>query len=129
MGFRHFTLLKLHRSVAQHKMGKVEVKFMWRHIGTLGQKTHVAQRAGIDDWFKIFTIHGVQFAGLRVINQIKQPGKRVAQVEASPTPVANIKNPSELGINGIGSVKFFLPGMMAVGASRLPSLITHSALF
>ena len=68
MGFRHFTLLKLHRSVAQHKMGKVEVKFMWRHIGALGQKTHVTQCAGIDNRFKIFTIHGVQFAGLGAIN-------------------------------------------------------------
>ena len=101
MSFRHFTLLKLHRPVTQHKMGKVEVKFMRRHIGTLGQKTHVAKRAGIDDRFKIFTIHGIQLAGIRVINEIKKPGKRVAQVEAATTPVANIENPSKLSINSI----------------------------
>lgn len=98
VGLRQFPVGKadallpgLHRAVAQHQMGEIDVEFVWRHVGALHHEAHVAQRARIDDIRKALAVHTVKLAGFRLVDQVEQARKTVTQVEAAPAAVAHIR--------------------------------------
>ena len=103
---RNPSLLEFDRAVAQHQMGKVDIELVRRHIRAFGQKAHIAQRARIGDLLVIGRDHAIDLAGFGIIDQIEQPGKRVAQIEAPPAGVADVKNPLHLcfGLRPIGEI-------------------------
>ena len=44
----------------------------------------------------VLLVHAVELAGLRLVDQIEQGGKRVAQIEAAAAAVADVEDPLEL---------------------------------
>ena len=50
----------------------------------------------IDDFREVFLVHAVELAGLRLVDQIEQRGKRVAEIEAAAAAVADVEDPLEL---------------------------------
>ena len=82
----------LHRFGAQHEMRKVDVPRMRRDIGTFGHETHVAQVAMVDHAREPGLVHGRNVTRRRIVDQIEQGGKSIAQAEAAPAAVANIED-------------------------------------
>ena len=78
-------------AVAKHQMRKIEIEFMRRDIGTLRHETHVAQRARIYDRLETAAVDGIEFAAFRVVDQVEQPRKGIAQIEA-PAAAQTIEN-------------------------------------
>ncbi len=90
-------------------MGKIEVKLVRRHIGTLRHEAHVAQSAGIDYRLKLGARDGVEFTAFRIVDQVKKSGKTVAQTETPPAAVTDIKDTTHLRVDflSIGEIRFF----------------------
>jgi hypothetical protein len=84
---------------------------MRRDVGTLGHVAHVAQIAVIDYLPIVLLVHGIEVAGLRLVDQIEQRRKGVAEIEAASAAVADLEHPFELLIERLGIVElWFLPG-------------------
>ena len=66
-----FALAVFNRPVAQHQMGKVEIKFMRRDIGAFDHEAHVAKRAGIDDIPDIASTQVLDFFVRALVNQVE----------------------------------------------------------
>ncbi len=92
------TLLILHRAIAQHQMGKIQIEFMRRDIGAFHHEAHVAQGAGIHDRLKIFRVNRVQLFRWRGIDQVKQPREAVTQIKAAAAAMADVKHPAQFRI-------------------------------
>jgi hypothetical protein len=96
-------------------MGNIEVEFVRRHIGALRHEAHVAERAGIHDWFEVLAFDRVQFAGWGGVNEIEKAGKGIAKVKTAAAAVANIEYPPHLGI------EFFLViKILSLPVDRMP---------
>ena len=84
---------------------------MRRHVGTLGHEAHVAQRAGADDGPETRALDRVELAGFATVDQVEQPRKAVAQVEAAAAAVTDIEDALEFLVERFAIVKIIsLPG-------------------
>ena len=106
---RNASLAVLDRPIAQHHMREIDIELVRRHIRALRHEAHVAERAGVGDFLVIGRRHRVELAALRIVDQIEQPRKRVAQIEASPTGVADVEDAVHLGfgLRPVGKVRIF----------------------
>ena len=73
-------------------MRKIDIEFVRRNVGALGHKAHVTERAGIRDLLVIGRCHCVELTAFRVVDQIEQAGKSIAQIKAPPASVADVEN-------------------------------------
>ncbi len=122
LGECDFALLRFDGAGAQHQMRKIDVEFMRRHIGTFGHETHVAQRAGVDHRLEAFARDGIEFAGLRFVDEIEEARKGIAEIEAAAARMADIEDAPELGIELGFVVKFrVFPG------KRMPCRCSEAA--
>ena len=96
-------------------MREIDVEFMRRHIGTFRHETHVAERAGVDDRLEILALHRVEFAALGAVDQVEQPRKTIAEVEAAAAGVTNVEHAPHLGVE-IG----FVVKVGALPIDRMP---------
>ncbi len=98
IGGGHALLLRLDRAIAQDEMRKVDIEFMRRHIGALRHEAHVAERAGVHDFLEIRAGDGVEFAALRLVDEVEQPRKGIAQIETAPAGMTDIEHPAHFGV-------------------------------
>src|SRR6266567_1734090 len=84
------------RSVSASWLSTRPIPFLRRHIGALGHEAHVAERAGLFDLGVVLLLHAVDFAGRAIVDQVEQPREGIAQVEAAPAAMADVKNPLHL---------------------------------
>src|ERR1700690_703101 len=68
---------------------------MRRHVRAFGHVTHVTEIAVVDHFPIGLLIDAVDFAGLRLVDQIEQRRDGVAQVEAAAAAVADFEYPLE----------------------------------
>ncbi|KPJ91163.1 MAG: hypothetical protein AMJ55_12305, partial [Gammaproteobacteria bacterium SG8_15] len=80
----------------QHQMREIQVPLMRRHIRTLGHETQIAKITLINHFPVIFFFHPVDFHGVRFVDQIKEHRKGVAQTDAAPATVTDIKHTLKL---------------------------------
>ena len=71
---------------------------MRRHVWALGHEAHVAQRAGIDDLLEIGASATPSTSPIGGVDQIEQPRKAVAQIEAAPAAVTDVEHPAHLRV-------------------------------
>jgi hypothetical protein len=76
---------------------------------------HLRERALVD---------AVEFARARFVDQIKQRGKGVAEVEAPATAVANVEHPLDFLFERLGIVESGLLPAECVPARRLEAALT-----
>ena len=107
-------------------MGKVDVELMRRHIGTGHHEAEIAKRAGIDYWLVVGLRDAIEFTGFRLVDQIKEPRKGIAQVEAAPTAMADVEHPLELGIDLIHVVVVRIVPVDPVTGRRIKAAFAHS---
>ena len=105
-------------------MREIEIKFMGRHIGTLGHEAHVTQRAGVNDGLVIGRRHAVQFATFTIVDQVKKFWKTVTQIKTASTAMADIEDTGQFGLNRLHVViGFILP------VNRMPGGSLGAAFF
>jgi hypothetical protein len=122
---RDASFLALDGPVAQHRVRKVDIELVRRHIGALRHEAHVAQGAGVGDLPVVGRRHRIELAAFRIVDQVEQARERIAQIEAAATGVADVEDAVHLGFGfrPVGKVRIFPRDRMRVGASRLPSFI------
>ena len=79
-------------------MREIEVELMRRDIWALRHEAHVAQGASVNDGFEIGAIDGIELSRLGLVDQIEEPGKAVAQVEAAPASMTDVENAAQFFI-------------------------------
>jgi hypothetical protein len=86
-------------------MGEIKIEFMGRHVGTFGHEAHVAKCAGIHHRTKVIAGDAVQLATVTVINQVKEARKTIAEIEAAPATVTDIKHSTKFFVQLVAIVK------------------------
>jgi hypothetical protein len=104
---------------------KIEVELVRRHVRALRHETHVAQCASIDDRSEIGTVDRIQFAGLRIVDEIEETRKTVAQIEAPPATVTNVEDSAEFGVNLFGGVKSGIFPIQGMSDGWLETALAH----
>src|SRR5690349_4567152 len=106
-------------------MREVYIELVRRHVRALRHEAHVAERAGVSDLSVVGRRNRVELAALRIVDQIEQPRKGVAQIEASPTSVTNVEDPVHLGFGllPVGEVRIFPRDAMPGGS--LQTALSH----
>ena len=99
---------------------------MRRYVRALGHEAHVAQRTRVDDGLKIRAGDAFDLAGRRRIDQIEEPGKAIAEIEATTAGMTYIEDPSKFGINPIGIVKLLVPPGDRMAGGSFQASFTHS---
>ncbi|MGH6928760.1 MAG: hypothetical protein ACREEV_10620 [Dongiaceae bacterium] len=105
MQTRDLAALQLRCPIAEHQVRKIEIELVRRYIRALRHEAHVAQCASIDDRPETSAVDRIQFAGFRVVYEIKETGETVAQIEAAPAAVTNVEDPAEFRIDVFRVVK------------------------
>ena len=90
-GWRSF--FKLNRLGPQHQMRKIKIPGVGRHIRALGHVADVAEVALVDHLPVFFLRHAIHLTGRALINQIKEPRKRIAEAHATAAAMADVENP------------------------------------
>jgi hypothetical protein len=106
-------------------MGKIEIEFMRRHVRALRHEAHVAERAGIDDGLEIAARHRIELARLRVVDEVEEAGKAVAQIETAPTAVADVEDATQFGVDLIGIVEIRIFPGDRMSDRRLETAFAH----
>ena len=114
---------------AQHGVREIQIEVMRRHIRTLGHVAQVAEVALIDYAGVVFLVHAIDLAGLALVHQVKQCGKRAAQADAAATTVANVEDARHL-VNGQILVVIVrrLPGYGMASGRRQIAFGCHDAV-
>src|SRR3546814_19857255 len=84
--------LPVSRAVEQHEVREVEVEVMGRHIGAAHHEAHVAEGAGIDHRLVVGPVDAVELAGRRLVDQVEEARKGIAEIEAAPAAVADVED-------------------------------------
>ena len=79
-------------------MGEINIPFVGRYIGAFGQITQITKITMIHDLTVITFRDAIDFHRFRLIDQVKQRGKGIAEADAAAATVADIENAFELGI-------------------------------
>src|SRR3546814_13838599 len=108
-----------------HQMREIEVELVRRHVGAFHHEAHVAERAGIHDRLEILAVDRVEFAGLRIVDQIEEPREAVAEIETAAAALADVEDAPHLRVDllGIRDV-WLLPGEKMV-PGRPKDTFTH----
>ncbi len=104
---------------AQHQVRKVDIPRMRRHIWAFGHVAHVTEVTLVDHSPKSLLIYAIELAGLRVVDQIEQSRKGIAQIEAAAAPVADIEYPLEFLLQRIGGVELRILPPKGMARGRL----------
>ncbi len=106
---------------AQHQVREVDVPRMRRHIRTFGHVTHVTEVALVDHLPKGLFIHAIDLAGLRIVDQIEQSRKGIAQIETAAAAMADVEYPFEFFLQRTGVIELgiLLPKRMARGRFQI----------
>jgi hypothetical protein len=86
-------------------MREIKIPGMRRHVRALGHVADIAEVALINHLPVFFFRHAIHLTGRALVNQIKEPRKRIAQAHAPAAAMADIKNPLHLGKAGAFVVK------------------------
>jgi hypothetical protein len=71
---------------------EIDIPLMWRHIGTLGEVTQVAQVTMLYNFPVILLGDTIDFHGRRFIDKVEQGRERVTQADATSTTMADVIN-------------------------------------
>ena len=77
-------------------MWEIHIPWVWRHVGTLGHETHIAEVASINHLPVLLFFDPIKLAGTALINQIKQARKCRTQTDTATTAMTDVKNPLRL---------------------------------
>src|SRR5690606_3583961 len=100
--------------------------FPTRRSSDLGQETHVAERAGINDRLEIFRGNRIQLFGFGGVDQVKQPRERIAQIEAAATAVADVEHTAQLVVQFLLVVEIRIIPVDNVPGWRIQAAFTHN---
>ena len=90
---------------AQHEVGKVDAPLVGRQVGALGLGAEIAQEALFDDLAVVVPVDAVHLHRVRLVDEIEQGRKRLAEVHAAAAAVADVEYPGEFGIHGVAVVE------------------------
>jgi hypothetical protein len=113
----------LDRFGAQHQVREIDVPGMRRHVRALGHVAHVAEIAMVDHLAIGLLVHRREFAGRRLVDQVEQRRKRVAQIEAAAAAVTDVENPLELPIERGGVIELRILPVEGMARGRLETAL------
>ncbi len=88
-------------------MGKINIPFMRRYVGTLAHVTHVAEIALVHDLLVIGFIDAIHFHGVGFIHQVEQGWECLAEADTAPASMTDIIDTLELLVECIDIPEFF----------------------
>jgi hypothetical protein len=71
-------------------MRKIDIPFVWRHVGTLCQVTEVAEIAMIHDLPVVLFGNAVHLHGVGFVDQVEKSRKRVTQADTATAAVTDV---------------------------------------
>src|SRR6185437_3659481 len=118
-------LAEIGGAIAQHQMRKIDIPLMRRDIGAFGHEAHVAERAGFDHLAVIGGSDAVDLARLRIVDEIEEPRKAVAEIEAAPAGVADVEDAMHLRVDLGAVVEIRILPVDPVSRGRLEAAFPH----
>jgi hypothetical protein len=119
LGRTDLAFLELDRLGPQHGVRKVQIEFVRRHVGALGQVAQIAHVALVDHLPVVFLVHAVDLTGRALVDQVKQGGKRAAQAHAAPAAVADVEDALHLLEGGLFVVELGVLPVDRMACGRL----------
>ena len=95
------SLFEIHRLGAQHQVRKVDIPLVRRRVRAFRHEAEVAQVAVVDHFPVILLVDPVHLHCRRLVDQVEQRRKRVAQADATAAAVAEVEDPLHLLEQGL----------------------------